>query len=157
MRRVYFLFSTAFVCFLLLYTSFSLVAQEKSLQLYVENVEVTKENASNVLAGMGEGKDGCVSFDFESYTLTLKDARLGRRITITAERPDKLVTIRLEGRNVLDSYGNGIELYTPVLVEGPGELHISTKRWGTNGCGFRINGADPGLYLKIKDTKVRIE
>lgn len=101
MRRVYSLFSTAFVCFLLLYTSFSLVAQEKSLQLYVENVEVTKENASNVLVGMGEGKDGCVSFDFESYTLTLKDARLGRRITITAERPDKLVTIRLEGRNVL--------------------------------------------------------
>lgn len=123
----------------------------------MDNVEVTPANAANVLAGKGKGKDGCVAYDFAKHTLTLKDAKLTNRITVTAERPDQPITIRLEGKNEINTISAAIWVLTPVIVEGPGELHINTTKGGAYGCGFWLSGEQPELYLKIKDTKVRIE
>ncbi len=90
------------------------LSAQGQLQLYVDNVEVTPANASNVLVGMGPGKDGCVSYNFETHTLTLKDAKLTNRITVTAERPDQPVTIHLEGKNEINTISSAIWVLSPV-------------------------------------------
>lgn len=133
------------------------LSAQGQLQLYVDNVEVTPANASNVLVGMGPGKDGCVSYSFETHTLTLKDAKLTNRITVTAERPDQPITIHLEGKNEINTISSAIWVLSPVEVEGPGELQINTSNGVSGGCGFMLAGQQPELYLRIKNTTIRIE
>lgn len=125
------------------------------LQLYVDNVEVSESNAANVLKGQGEGRDGCVSFDYKTYTLTLRGAKLTNSIKITGERPDQLITVQLEGKNEIITKNWAFQIFSPVLIQGSGSLYIHSS--GRYARGFSISGMQDELYLKISKTTVRVE
>ena len=125
------------------------------LQLYVDNVEVSESNAANVLKGQGEGRDGCVSFDYKTYTLILRGAKLTNSIKITGERPDQLITVQLEGKNEIITKNWAFQIFSPVLIQGSGSLYIRSS--GRYARGFSISGMQDELYLKISKTTVRVE
>ena len=125
------------------------------LQLYVDNVEVSESNAANVLKGQGEGRDGCVSFDYKTYTLILRGAKLTNSIKITGERPDQLITVQLEGENEIITKNWAFQIFSPVLIQGSGSLYIRSS--GRYARGFTLSGMQDELYLKISKTTVRVE
>lgn len=144
---------------LIVTTALCALAQRESTDfaVLVENVLITPDNASNVLVGKGKGKDGCVSYDFATSTLTLKQARLTSNIKITHNNPAQKVTIRLEGDNEMNiGAWTAIRLFTPAEITGPGSLFIrcTSTRWTS---GIRMESDNPYLYLKITDCKVVID
>jgi len=104
----------------------------ENVVIYVQGVEVTKENRTDVLG------DKTVSFDYDTMTLTLKNAD----ITDIDEYPAvgigqyTPVTIRLEGENTIT--GNylqeeniyGIISYSRLKICGPGSLDVSMENTG---------------------------
>lgn len=56
------------------------VSTAKAQNVSVEDTWISlSESNDNVLAGKGEGRDGCVSYDAKTKTLTLKNAVLKSR------------------------------------------------------------------------------
>ncbi|MBQ2626386.1 MAG: InlB B-repeat-containing protein, partial [Eubacterium sp.] len=100
--------------------------------IYVQGVEVTKENRTDVLG------DQTVSFDYDTMTLTLKNAD----ITDTDKYPAvgigqyTPVTIRLEGENTItgsylqEDNTYGIISYSRLKICGPGSLNVSMENTG---------------------------
>ena len=81
---------------------FSNVSTARSQAIFVEGTSVSlSESNPNVLEGKGEGRDGCVSYDAETKTLTLNNAILksreqSDRLSIVNTKSDT-VTVRLIG------------------------------------------------------------
>lgn len=108
------------------------VSAARSQAIYVEGTYVSlSESNPNVLKGKGEGRDGCVSYDAETKTLTLNNAILKSR-----EQRDRLsvvntnsdtVTVRLIGENsMLASFTNTVKVIdSNVRLTGTGSLSVS--------------------------------
>ncbi len=90
--------------------SFSAFAEEEIVVVYVDGIQVTESNSSDVLG------DGKVSFDFEKNALTLKEASLkGGEVdgTIVGIYATGSIDIYLEGNNAMN-----------ILAEGTGNCGI---------------------------------
>lgn len=108
------------------------VSTARSQSIYVEGayIPLSKSNP-NVLEGKGEGRDGCVSYDAETKTLTLNNAILksreqSSRLTIMDTKSDT-VTVRLVGENsMLASFTNTVSIIdSNVRLTGAGSLSVS--------------------------------
>lgn len=108
----------------------NLRSEEKSdVSIIIEGVAISPENASNVLAGRGVGKDGCVSYDYTTHTLTLTNAKLTKPISVTydeeATYPVTHLPIVLKGKNSITTTDeNCITTSFPLLFTGD-ELELN--------------------------------
>lgn len=108
------------------------VSTARSQYIYVEGTSVSlSESNPNVLAGKGEGRDGCVSYDAETKTLTLNNAILKsreqtHRLSITNTKSDT-VTVRLIGENSMLAFATNTVYITDsnVRLTGTGSLSVS--------------------------------
>lgn len=108
------------------------VSTARSQGILVEGtyVSLSKSNP-NVLKGKGEGRDGCVSYDAETKTLTLNNAILksreqSDRLSIVNTNSDT-ITVRLIGENsMLASFTNTVKVIdSNVRLTGTGSLSVS--------------------------------
>lgn len=140
---------------------FSNVSTARSQAIFVEGTSVSlSESNPNVLEGKGEGRDGCVSYDAETKTLTLNNAILksreqSDRLSIVNTKSDT-VTVRLIGENsMLASFTNTVKVIdSNVRLTGTGSLSVSNgndDRYIT----FSVKG--PGASLLIDSTTLIVE
>lgn len=140
---------------------FSNVSTARSQAIFVEGTRVSlSESNPNVLEGKGEGRDGCVSYDAETKTLTLNNANLksreqSDRLSIVNTKSDT-VTVRLIGENsMLASFTNTVKVIdSNVRLTGTGSLSVSNgndDRYIT----FSVKG--PGASLLIDSTTLIVE
>lgn len=137
------------------------VSTARSQSIYVEDTYISlSESNPNVLEGKGEGRDGCVSYDAETKTLTLNNAILksreqSSRLTIMDTKSDT-VTVRLVGENsMLASFTNTVSITdSNVRLTGTGSLSVSNgndDRYIT----FSVKG--PAASLLIDSTTLIVE
>lgn len=108
------------------------VSTARSQAIFVEGTYISlSESNPNVLKGKGEGRDGCVSYDAESKTLTLNNAILksreqSPRLRVVNTNSDT-VTVRLIGENsMLASFTNTFKVTdSNVRLTGTGSLSVS--------------------------------
>ena len=108
------------------------VSTARSQSIYVEGTYISlSESNPNVLEGKGEGRDGCVSYDAETKTLTLNNAILksreqSSRLTIMDTKSDT-VTVRLVGENSMLAFATNTVRITDsnVRLTGTGSLSVS--------------------------------
>lgn len=138
----------------------SSVSTAKAQNVRVEDTWISlSESNDNVLAGKGEGRDGCVSYDAKTKTLTLKNAVLksreqSSRLYINGTHSDT-ITIRLIGENsMLASFTNTFKIHNSnVRLTGSGSLSVSNgndDRYVT----FSVSG--PGSSLIIDSTSLSV-
>lgn len=104
----------------------------RSQYIYVEGTSVSlSESNPNVLEGKGEGRDGCVSYDAETKTLTLNNAILksreqSSRLSIVNTKSDT-ITVRLVGENSMLAFATNTIRITDsnVRLTGTGSLSVS--------------------------------
>lgn len=104
----------------------------RSQYIYVEGTSVSlSESNPNVLKGKGEGRDGCVSYDAETKTLTLNNAILksreqSSRLSIVNTKSDT-ITVRLVGENSMLAFATNTIRITDsnVRLTGTGSLSVS--------------------------------
>ena len=137
------------------------VSTARSQGIYVEGTRISlSESNPNVLEGKGEGRDGCVSYDAETKTLTLNNAILKSR-----EQSDRLsiintnsdtVTVRLIGENsMLASFTNTVKVIdSNVRLTGTGSLSVSNGN-DDDLITFSVKG--PGASLLIDSTTLIVE
>lgn len=137
------------------------VSTARSQSIYVEGTRVSLSKSNpNVLEGKGEGRDGCVSYDAETKTLTLNNAILksreqSSRLTIMDTKSDT-VTVRLIGENsMLASFTNTFKVIdSNVRLTGTGSLSVSNgndDRYIT----FYVKG--PAASLLIDSTTLIVD
>lgn len=137
------------------------VSTARSQYIYVEGTSVSlSESNPNVLEGKGEGRDGCVSYDAETKTLTLNNAILksreqSARLSIVNTKSDT-VTVRLIGESsMLASFTNTVKVIdSNVRLTGTGSLSVSNgneDRFIT----FSVKG--PAASLLIDSTTLIVE
>lgn len=137
------------------------VSTARSQYIYVEGTSVSlSESNPNVLEGKGEGRDGCVSYDAETKTLTLNNAILksreqSDRLSIVNTKSDT-VTVRLIGESsMLASFTNTVKVIdSNVRLTGTGSLSVSNgneDRFIT----FSVKG--PAASLLIDSTTLIVE
>lgn len=137
------------------------VSTARSQAIFVEGTSVSlSESNPNVLEGKGEGRDGCVSYDAETKTLTLNNAILksreqSDRLSIVNTKSDT-VTVRLIGENsMLASFTNTIKVIdSNVRLTGTGSLSVSNGN-DDNLITFSVKG--PGASLLIDSTTLIVE
>lgn len=108
------------------------VSTARSQSIYVEGTRVSLSKSNpNVLEGKGEGRDGCVSYDAETKTLTLNNAILksreqSPRLSIVNTNSDT-VTVRLIGENSMLAFATNTVSITDsnVRLTGTGSLSVS--------------------------------
>ena len=137
------------------------VSTARSQGILVEGtyVSLSKSNP-NVLKGKGEGRDGCVSYDAETKTLTLNNAILksreqSDRLSIVNTNSDT-ITVRLIGENsMLASFTNTVKVIdSNVRLTGTGSLSVSNgndDRYIT----FYVKG--PAASLLIDSTTLIVD
>lgn len=118
--------------------------EKKDVNIIVEGVTVTPENASNVLAGKGMGKDGCISYNYTTHTLTLNNAQLDGSIYISHNEEEtyskNFLPIMLEGKNSIKTTDESCITTTyPIVISG-GELTLNPISKTTT--------AIAGIYIK---------
>lgn len=137
------------------------VSTARSQSIYVEGTYISlAESNPNVLEGKGEGRDGCVSYDAETKTLTLNNAILksreqSHRLTITNTKSDT-VTVRLIGENSMLAFATNTVNITDsnVRLTGTGSLSVSNgneDRYIT----FSVGG--PAASLLIDSTTLIVD
>lgn len=108
------------------------VSTARSQSIYVEGTSVSLSKSNpNVLEGKGEGRDGCVSYDAETKTLTLNNAILksreqSSRLSIVNTKSDT-ITVRLVGENSMLAFATNTIRITDsnVRLTGTGSLSVS--------------------------------
>ncbi len=98
----------------------SVWAEDYALEL--NGVQVSSENCGDLAAAI-EGVEGTVSYDPNSTTLTLRDARVSAAVSGIRAQIEGL-TIRLEGENTVEGAGLGISLLAETTITGPGRLSV---------------------------------
>lgn len=121
--------------------------------IVVNGVAVSSKNKENVLAGQGAGRDGCVSYNEETKTLTLQNAKLMNSseegMLYISEFGADTLTINLVGDNYLESNGNTLTLKkSTVRITGGGSL----KAISTNSNHMGIAPLGEGANLIISGT-----
>lgn len=131
---------------LLIGTAFSLSAQ----RITVDGVVVTASNASNVLAGGGDGKDGAVHFDANSNTLYLVDAKLDKGIEAIGLLEQ--LTIKVSGECQINASPFGLltDSYVTITSHEGGKLHVVAA--AASSGGFMMDGEE--AILRFKDADV---
>lgn len=137
------------------------VSTARSQSIYVEGTRVSlSESNPNVLEGKGEGRDGCVSYDAETKTLTLNNANLksreqSSRLSIINTNSDT-VTVRLIGENsMLASFTNTVKVIdSNVRLTGAGSLSVSNGN-DNRLVTFYVKG--PGASLLIDSTTLIVD
>lgn len=137
------------------------VSTARSQYIYVEGTSVSlSESNPNILEGKGEGRDGCVSYDAETKTLTLNNAILksreqSSRLSIVNTKSDT-ITVRLVGGNsMLASFTNTVKVIdSNVRLTGTGSLSVSNGN-DDNLITFSVKG--PGASLLIDSTTLIVD
>lgn len=137
------------------------VSTARSQSIYVEGTYISlSESNPNVLEGKGEGRDGCVSYDAETKTLTLNNAILKSReqrprLSIVNTNSDT-VTVRLVGENsMLASFTNTVKVINSnVRLTGTGSLSVSNGNEDRL-IPFAVGG--PGASLLIDSTTLIVD
>ena len=137
---------TTLVFFILILSPTILPAQT----ITVDNVLITPDNASNVLAGLGAGKDGCISYDSRTRTLSLRDASLDYGIKVTKALDEVIVRVDGECSVNADKFGLYTEGYVTVI--GSGKLKVSCPKPSSGA--FAMNS--PEAILRFKECTVDV-
>lgn len=140
---------------------FSNVSTARSQSIWVEGVWISlSESNPNVLEGKGEGRDGCVSYDAETKTLTLNNAILKSReqtsrLSIINTKSDT-VTVRLVGENSMLAFStNTVKISdSNVRLTGPGSISVSNGN-DDHLITFSVNG--PGASLLVDSTTLIVD
>lgn len=138
----------------------STVSISRAQYVSVEDTRIDLSASNdNVLAGKGEGRDGCVSYNADTKTLTLKDASLKSR-----EQSDRLyisgctdtLTILLIGENSLYSpNSNTLKIKdSNVRLTGSGSLAVFNSNEGRI-VTFSVEG--PASSLLIDSTTLTVD
>ncbi|MDO4727199.1 MAG: hypothetical protein Q4A56_08315 [Porphyromonadaceae bacterium] len=134
----------------------NLNAQTVEYGLYIGNLQVTSENASNITSN---DIHGYVSYDAHTKTLTLNEADIDVLETIAGINNEKIdgLVINLIGENTISSSNNGgIILHKNTEIRGNGSLKISSESFTgiiiknsttlkVTDCSIAINGAKCGI------------
>lgn len=137
------------------------VSIARSQYIYVEGTSVSlSESNPNVLEGKGEGRDGCVSYDAETKTLTLNNAILKsreqtHRLSITNTKSDT-VTVRLIGENSMLAFATNTVYITDsnVRLTGTGSLSVSS---GNEDRFITFSVSGPAASLLIDSTTLIVD
>lgn len=139
----------------------STVSTARSQSIYVEGTRVPlSESNPNVLEGKGEGRDGCVSYDAETKTLTLNNAILksreqSSRLSIINTNSDT-VTVRLVGENSMLAFATNTVSITDsnVRLTGTGSLSVSN---GNEDRFITFSVGGPAASLLIDSTTLIVD
>lgn len=125
--------------------------------IIVDGVTISAENKENVLAGQGAGRDGCVSYNEETKTLTLKSAHLisssGGKVFYVNEFGGDPLTVNLEGDNYMESKSSNTFVMenSMVCIQGSGTLKvISNSSIGILPLGEGADLTISGTTLSVK-------
>ena len=139
--------------------AYSTTIELKKHFLRVSSVEVTPENAENIFQGLPwqSTNDGAVSYDFETKTLTLRNADLinnsndlNQAQTIATNIRDLTLCIPEDTTSYIRSVNVGGILNNGLRIIGKGTLHFSTDKNFYAICGeYREDG-----NLSVTDTTV---
>ena len=137
------------------------VSTARSQHISVEGTYISlSESNPNVLEGKGEGRDGCVSYDAETKTLTLNNAILksreqSSRLTIMGTKSDT-VTVRLVGENSMLAFATNTVSITDsnVRLTGSGSLSVSN---GNNDRLITFSVSGPAASLLIDSTTLIVD
>ena len=114
--------------------------------LEICDTQVTSDNCGDL--SVIDGVEGTVSYDPDSKTLILEDAKLNTNVPCIDSYIDGL-TIKVSGTNELNAGETAIIFYAPMTITGGGTLNAKSEE----GCGIYAWGTN----LTIKDCIVNVK
>lgn len=142
-------------CHKLLWSSiviFALAFSLKAQTITIEGLDLDTCDPKNVLKGMGEGRDGAVSYNKATNTLILNGANLTQGIAFKGQQAG-MFTIALVGDNTITTTQFGIYTERAITVTGKGSLQV--KCASNNSGAFALKGE--ASILRFLDTRISIK